>query len=726
MRAEGRGRAPGSPAPRSRLPRHAARRAPPRTARGLAVALVLATGLLAPLAAAPASAAHDRGAPAQLAPAPTPTESPAPAPAQEDAPSTLTLVAQVDAGDGGDAVATDWTLEAAGPTALRGTSGDAAVTAVPVEPGAYALALGGGRPGYTDAWACAGGALDGATVTVGAGAQVVCAVVLDDLPVDLAITLDDGDARAANGGGFGLTMSVQNVGGRDLDADEPATLTAHLPAGASVVSVPGGCAATGRTVSCRIEPAALPAGGATRLAVGARFDDGAGAGEHTTIATVGTEDDPAPAQPTCARESDGVDCETTELRFPTITLVDALSTDDGGDATHADVALSASGPVTVTGATGGPAVTLAPVPAGAYRLGAAVPAGYAVGAWRCDGGVLDGGTITLAGIVDVTCTIGLDDHPVDLRLAVDGSGAQGAAGGRVAVSIVVSNAGARDVDLDEPVTVTDVLPAGMAYASGPEGCSAAGGTVTCAVDPGSLPAGASVELTIQLAVAPDAVPGIYESRTSATTEDDPAPEGGCELPSDNIACIVTRVVAGLVTAQKSVWEQVSGGWMSSDGAVGFGDLLQFRIVVRAEGEAPSTGVGVVDRLPDGLLAAGVASCSVPCVVALDAATGTHRVEIGTMEPGAVVTVTITARVPAVPSQADGTVVRAAFDSAAALSSDTVDAAPTNVVTVRASNALPPRGPTGGDIPIGGISVALALLVAGGLLLVRSRELAALT
>lgn len=755
MRAEGRLRAPGSPAPRSRLPRHAARRAPPRTARGLALALALATGLLAPLAAAPASAAHDGGAPrdsgsapldpgaaardhpasehgagsddgaaAQLAAAPTPTASPVPTPHEQEAPSTLTLAAQLHADDGGDAAATDWTLEAVGSATLRGTTGDPAITAVQVQPGAYALGLGGGRPGYAAAWACEGGALDGGTVTVGAGEQVACTVVLDDLPVDLALTLDDGDARAANGGGFGLTMSVRNLGGRDLDGDEPATLTAELPTGASVVSVPGGCAAAGGTVRCSIDPAALPAGGATTLAVGVRFDDGAGAGEHTTIATVGTEDDPAPAQPTCARESNGVDCETTELRFPTLTLVDALSTDDGGDAARADVALNASGPVTVAGVTGDPDVTLAPVPAGAYRLGAAGPAGYAVGAWRCDGGVLDGGTITIAGIVDVTCTIGLDDHPVDLRLAVDGSGAQGAPGGRVHVAIVVSNAGGRDVDLDEPVTVTDVLPASLTYVDGPDGCSAAGGTVTCAVDPASLRAGASVELAIQLAIAPEAAAGTYESRASVTTEDDPVPEGGCELPSDNIACTLTRVVRGLVTAQKSVWEQVNGGWMSSDGAVAFGDLLQFRIVVRAEGEAPSTGVGVVDRLSDGLLADGMASCSVPCVVALDAATGTNRIEIGTMAPGAVVTVTITARVPGVPSQADGTVVRVAFDSAAALSSDTVEAAATNVVTVRASHALPPRGPTGGDIPIGGISVALALLVAGGLLLVRSRELAA--
>ena len=64
----------------------------------------------------------------------------------------------------------------------------------------------------------------------------------------------------------------------------------------------------------------------------------------------------------------------------------------------------------------------------------------------------------------------------------------------------------------------------------------------------------------------------------------------------------------------------------------------------------------------------------------------------------------------------------AFDSVAAVSSDSLESASTNVVTVRASHALPSRARTGGDIPIGGISLALALLVAGGLLLVRSREL----
>jgi uncharacterized repeat protein (TIGR01451 family) len=295
------------------------------------------------------------------------------------------------------------------------------------------------------------------------------------------------------------------------------------------------------------------------------------------------------------------------------------------------------------------------------------------------------------------------------------------AGGEARLSLTVMNAGARDVDDDDAVTVALRLPAGFAHRDGPDGCAAAGGTVTCVVDPASLPAGASTVLELLVEVAPGVGAGTYESRATVTTDDDPAPAGACETPSDNVVCVRSVVLVGTVSAETTAWEQVHGAWVSSDGVVGFGDLVQFRILVRAAGDAPSTGVGIVDRLPSGLLLDGMAACSVPCAVELDATTGRQRVEIGTMEPGAVVTVAITARVPGVPSQADGTTVRVAFDAEASLSSDNVASAPTNIVTVRASHALPEGGRSGGTIPIGGISVALALLVAGGLLLVRSRE-----
>ena len=66
-----------------------------------------------------------------------------------------------------------------------------------------------------------GGALDGSTVIVGEGDAIVCTATHDDDAVDLELSLDDGDAMAPNGGGFDMTVTVRNVGGRDVDLDEP-------------------------------------------------------------------------------------------------------------------------------------------------------------------------------------------------------------------------------------------------------------------------------------------------------------------------------------------------------------------------------------------------------------------------------------------------------------------------------------------------------------------------
>ena len=66
----------------------------------------------------------------------------------------LTLVKQVDNGTTGTAAPTDWTLSATGPVTISGPTGDPAVTAVPVEVGAYDLAE-AGPEGYTASdWAC--------------------------------------------------------------------------------------------------------------------------------------------------------------------------------------------------------------------------------------------------------------------------------------------------------------------------------------------------------------------------------------------------------------------------------------------------------------------------------------------------------------------------------------------------------------------------------------------
>ena len=67
----------------------------------------------------------------------------------------------------------------------------------------------------------------------------------------------------------------------------------------------------------------------------------------------------------------------------TITLVKTVVNDNGGTAAAEDWTLSATGPETISGATGSPEVTEAEVSVGPYTLSETGPAGYAASDWVC-------------------------------------------------------------------------------------------------------------------------------------------------------------------------------------------------------------------------------------------------------------------------------------------------------------------------------------------------------
>ncbi len=85
--------------------------------------------------------------------------------------------------DGGTATAGDWELSAEGSSDLSGISGSDDVTDVAVPPGDYELSESDGPGGYeSEGWTCVGGELVGDVVTVGAGSDVVCTIVNNDVP----------------------------------------------------------------------------------------------------------------------------------------------------------------------------------------------------------------------------------------------------------------------------------------------------------------------------------------------------------------------------------------------------------------------------------------------------------------------------------------------------------------------------------------------------------------
>ncbi len=106
--------------------------------------------------------------------------------------------------------------------------------------------------------------------------------------------------------------------------------------------------------------------------------------------------------------SDG-DKEISHIIFcpaATLTLVKVVDNSADGTATTSDWTLSASGPTNISGTSGSPTVTGATVDPGTYTLSESTgPDNYAPSAWSCEGGSLDGSSLTLTAGESATCTI---------------------------------------------------------------------------------------------------------------------------------------------------------------------------------------------------------------------------------------------------------------------------------------------------------------------------------
>jgi LPXTG-site transpeptidase (sortase) family protein len=95
----------------------------------------------------------------------------------------------------------------------------------------------------------------------------------------------------------------------------------------------------------------------------------------------------------------------------TLTLVKTITKDNGGVGNATDWTLSATGPITVSGATGSGTVTNAVVPSGTYTLSESLlPSGYNAGSWVCVGGTqIDATHISLTAGSSATCTLNNND-----------------------------------------------------------------------------------------------------------------------------------------------------------------------------------------------------------------------------------------------------------------------------------------------------------------------------
>jgi hypothetical protein len=293
----------------------------------------------------------------------------------------LTLAKNVVNTGGGTAAATDWTLSAAGPVTISGATGTSAVTGASLPAGTYALSESGPAAYSAGAWQCTGGTLQGANLTLAAGATASCTITNTFVP-----------GPPPNPATLTLAKSVVNTGGGTAAATD------------WTLSATGPVTISGATGAAAITAASVPAGTYALAETGGPNGYTGSAWQCTGGTLVG-------ANLTLAADATA-SCTITNTFVPgppdpaTLTLAKSVVNTGGGTAAATAWTLSATGPVTISGATGAAAVTGALVPAGTYALAeSGGPANYTAGAWQCTGGTLQGANLTLAAGGTASCTI---------------------------------------------------------------------------------------------------------------------------------------------------------------------------------------------------------------------------------------------------------------------------------------------------------------------------------
>ena len=232
-------------------------------------------------------------------------------------------------------------------------------------------------------WLCVGATQSGSSVTLADGDTATCVIVNNDNPPPLAHLTLIKDVVNDNGG-TALPTDWQ------LSADGPTPITG-VSGDSSITSAP----VTPGTYD--LSETGGPAGydASDWTCTGAT-------GSAATTVTLADGDDA-----TCTITNDDTPAVLAHL-----TLVKQVINDDGGTAQPTDWQLTAQGPTTITGTTGGAAVTDAEVGPGSYDLSeSGGPAGYDASDWTCTGATISGVSVDLSAGDVATCTIVNDDIP---------------------------------------------------------------------------------------------------------------------------------------------------------------------------------------------------------------------------------------------------------------------------------------------------------------------------
>jgi uncharacterized repeat protein (TIGR01451 family) len=302
----------------------------------------------------------------------------------------LTLVKTLTNDNGGTATIAGFTLTAAGPVTIAGTSGAVSVTNATVSAGTYALSETAVAGYAASAWTCTSGTLSGANLTLALGQTATCTINNNDVAPRLTLV---------------KTVTNDNGGTTTTAAF---TLTAAGPT--NITGVSGSVTVTNAAVNAGTY--ALSETNVAGYAASAwSCTSGTLTGSSLTL-TVGQTS-------TCTINNNDI--------APLLTLVKTVTDTSSGPPTVGAFTLTATGPVTITGVTGAPAVTSASVSSGTYTLSETGPAGYTAGSWTCTAGTLTGSSLVLTLGQTSTCTINNIKLPT-LTLSKISNGGVGAFG----------------------------------------------------------------------------------------------------------------------------------------------------------------------------------------------------------------------------------------------------------------------------------------------------------
>ncbi len=294
-----------------------------------------------------------------------------------DNPPSLTLVKVVSNTHGGNAVATDWTLTATGPTIISGAGGTTSDSSFAA--GTYTLSESTGPSGYSAGdWSCVknnGAPVTGHSITLANGDNATCTITNFDQTATITLIKevinDNGGTAGPNDFGIsvgGFTVVSGQVTNVDSNKAYAIDETGHT--GYDFVSLTG-------DAKC---PSVL--GGIVTLNEGESI--------------------------TCTIKND----DST----PQLHLRKTITNDNGGGATLANFTLTANG----TGANDisgtSPVDSDSTLKADTFALSETNVSGYTASSWVCVGGTQNGSNITLGLGESATCTITNNDIAPTLKL----------------------------------------------------------------------------------------------------------------------------------------------------------------------------------------------------------------------------------------------------------------------------------------------------------------------